>query len=283
MQNYRRTLSNLINRQICAVSLVLFLMAGVSFAAESSYVAPWNSTAYYQVTWSGIRIGGMVLSAKETKDSYRLDSIVKTKGLAKIITKHSSTTSIEGHKKAENYLPGKYETLYKHRKSTRHIIMSYDPEGKLVGESNEPAETARPPVQKEMKERVVDLLTPMFQQRGKIAQALAGGESDFTIRSYDGRRLTDMKYHVKGRKKLDRDKQPPMPVIEFSISRTPIAGYKASEIEEYKAGKDPEVTMYMSDDGAMIPVQLVVGSSMGPIYARYDHACPSLEACRKGL
>lgn len=242
---------------------------------------PYTGTGYYEVSWSGVGVGGMVIDTKEDEKGYRMEVAIRSDGLAWFFTKHSSVTTVEGDKNRKGeYIPRKFETVFKLRKKTRHIVLTYDAQGRLESEYNHPPEPPekRPPVPMELKERALDALTPLFMQRQRIYQALRNGEDQFTLRMFDGRRLTDMHYFIHGRKRMGWNMQD-MPIIHFSLTRTPVAGYKKDELEDYRDRKDPQVSLYLSDDGRLLPLKIVVDSSAGQFYANYRQNCPSMEAC----
>jgi hypothetical protein len=252
--------------------------------AELLALEPYISTGYYEVSWSGITVGGMVIDAREDADSYAMEVQVKSDGLAWTFTKHRSTTTVQGIKRNEEYIPRKFETYFSLRDDTRHIVLDYNTEGALIHEINTPPENRqkRPEVPLELKQHVIDALTPFFTQRTRVYEALRNGNDTFTLRMYDGRRLTDMHYFVQGRKQVEWNRQN-VPVIHFNLSRTPVAGYKNSELKDIENNKDPSVSLYLSDDGRLIPLKIVIESSAGTFYANFKQECDTREACLKKL
>lgn len=265
-----------------AIIATLATLPAVAQEAERPLppLALYNSHAYYDVSWSGIRVGGMVIDAREDADSYAMSLKMKSDGLAWMVTKHHSTNTIEGIKKNGEYLPQRFETFFTLRKKTRHIVLDYDAEGKLVHEVNTPPEdpNKRKPVPQELKEQVIDVLTVFFEQRKMLYEALKSGTESFTLRMYDGRRLTDMEYWVKGRQNVSWNNQN-IPAVVFSLSRTPVAGFKESELEDLRDKKDPAVTFYLSDDGKLTPLRIVIDASAGTFYGNFRQNCISAEAC----
>lgn len=273
--------------------LLLAMFAAASLAATPlaaqqlpplPELQPYKSTGFYEVSWSGLTVGGMVIDATEDDDSYAMRAQVKSNGLAWTFTKHSSITTVEGIKRKGEYIPQKFETYFKLRGDTRHIVLDYDKKGTLVHEVNTPPENRqkRPEVPMELKKNVVDALTPFFAQRTRVYEALRNREDQFSIRMFDGRRLTDMHYFVQGRKHVSWNRQD-VAVIHFNLTRTPVAGYKDSELEDIANKKDPSVSLYLSDDGRLIPLKIVIDSSAGTFYANFKKTCTSFEACAKLL
>lgn len=241
---------------------------------------------FYTVSWGGISVGKLVMIASEDEKQFSLDAYVKTSGIVYAITRHESKTSTRGKvdRKAQRYIPTHYETVFKMRGKTRHIILDYDSKGRLKKEFNDPPEnrSARPEVPMNLKRTVVDALNPFFTQRPAIYKALKGHEKDFTLRMFDGRRLTDLHYHVVGRQWINQN-DTQKPVIIFKLSSMPIAGYKKSELEDLKKETNPDISFYLSDDGLLLPIKLVIEASGGTFYANLTQQCRSVEACLKML
>lgn len=242
---------------------------------------PFNYTGYYDVSWSGITVGTLVADAHEDDAHYKMSAFIESTGLTYLFTRHKSETTVEGIRQDGRYLPQQYRTEFSTRGSSREIILTYDKTGKMVQEVANPPENRqkRPEVPMELKERVIDLLTTFFVQRGKIYEALARDNPEFTIRMYDGRRLTDLHFKVFGRQVVGWHNQD-TPVIHFTFTRTPIAGFKKSELEDIQK-EEPDINLYLSDDGQLIPLKIVVASAAGMFYANLARECPSLEACLK--
>jgi hypothetical protein len=245
---------------------------------------PFNHSGYYSVSWSGIGVGGMAMETAEDANSYRMNVEVKSGGIAWALTKHENITSVHGLKRDGEYLPQQFETVFKLRGKTRHIVLTYNDKGELVDEVNTPPEPEwkRPPVPMELKKHVVDALTPFFQHRTRIYEAIRAGEDKFTIRMFDGRRLTDMHYFIQGRRALSWNRQN-VKVFELVMTRSPVAGYKDSELEDIANEQDPDVSLYLSDDGKLIPLKIEVDSDAGRFYANYKRACASFADCKAML
>lgn len=268
-------------RRLTLFALVSCLCSSAAAQEAAPRLAPYEDIGYYAVSWSGIGVGGMVIAAREDAERYRMEAAIKSNGLAWAFTRHSSTTTVEGVRRGGNYIPQVFETDFKLRGKTRHIVLGYDAQGNLASENVNPPEdpNKRPPVPMELKRQALDALTPFFVQRQRIHEALRNGEDRFTLRMFDGRRLTDMHYFIAGRKRMGWNMQD-VPVVHFSLTRTPVAGYKESELEDFSKEKDPDVSLYLSDDGRLIPLKIVVDSSAGQFYANYRQACETLDACK---
>ena len=245
---------------------------------------PFNLQGVYNVSWSGLGVGNLVILAHEDAKTYGLEAHVKARGIAYSFTKHESMNKVEGIKAKEKYIPQRFETIFTLRKNTRHIILSYNKKGELVNEENTPPENRqkRPEVPMELKKHVMDIMTILFYQRGELYKALQNNQPSFTYRMYDGRRLTDITVNVKGRQEVSwQGKQ--VKVIAFGIDRKAIAGFKQSELEELEKDNDPNIAFYLSDDGKLTPLRIVVDAEAGAFYANFERHCESKEACLKVL
>lgn len=264
--------------------VALMLAAPASAQQPLPELQPFNHIGYYEVSWGGITVGGLVIATYEDAERYGMEAHVKSNGLAWVITKHKSATAIEGIKKNGKYLPQRFETHFFHRGKLRHIILEYDESGKLEREFVNPPDPLwkRKPVPMELKEFALDPLSIFFVQRQQVYDALRESREQFTLQMFDGRRLTDMHYFVHGRKQVGWNMQD-VPVIKFNLSRTPVAGYKDSELEELRDKKDPSVSLYLSDDGRLIPLKLEIDGSAGTFYANFKRRCDTIKECRKLL
>ena len=273
---------------IFIISLISSIgIGGVAFSQNEAPLPPlepFNLQGIYNVSWSGLGVGNLVIMAHEDAKTYGLEAHVRARGIAYSFTKHESMNKVEGIKAKGKYIPQRFETIFSLRKNTRHIILTYDKKGELVKEENTPPENRkkRPEVPMELKKNVMDIMTILFYQRGELYKALQNNQPSFTYRMYDGRRLTDITVHVKGRQEVTwQGKQ--VKVIAFGIDRKAVAGFKQSELEDLEKDNDPNIAFYLSDDGKLNPLRIVVNAEAGAFYANFDRYCESKEACMKVL
>lgn len=262
---------------------VLFLC--IHFPAHAEKPPLWNDIGYYAISWGGIGIGGLVIEATETDSTYAMRVGIKLSGIAWAFTKHSSITTMRGIKKNGAYIPRFYETHFHLRGKLRHIRIGYDETGKIVEEYYNPPDNPlkRPPPTAEQKAYAKDPLTPFFMQRIFAMNHLSGdGEDTDTILMFDGRRLTDMHLHIQPETFMSLKNQRHR-VVTLRMTRTPIAGYKKSELEDFHKGKDPYVVIYYGRDNGIIPLRLIVEDAVGSFYANRKTTCPDFESCMKAL
>lgn len=262
------------------IALSAFLLGLSTSAAAQAPLQPYNDTALYDVSWSGVTVGNMIMHAREDDESYAMDLVLKSRGLAWAFTKHTSTTTTRGVKANGQYIPQQFETLFNLRGKTRHIVLTYDAKGRLTNEVNTPPEPEwkRPPVEMELKQDVIDALSTFFVHRPRIYEALEQNDKQFTIRMFDGRRLTDLQYLIHGQKTIGWNRSQ-TPVIHATLSRLPVAGYKDKELERIDNEQDPGVQIYFSDDGRLTPLKIEVRADAGTFYANYRQSCETLAFC----
>src|SRR5690606_18788103 len=108
------------------------------------------------------------------------------------------------------------------------------------------------------------------------------GSATDTILMFDGRRLTDMHLAILPEPFMSLNGQRHRS-IAMRMTRTPIAGYKKSELESYRKGKDPYVVIYYGRDNGLLPLRLIVEDSTGSFYANRKYACADFDSCMKAL
>lgn len=273
--------------QVCAIThfFAVAIFFGFASPACAEKLPLWNDIGYYAISWGGMNVGGLVIEAQETETTYAMRAGIKLSGLAWTFTKHSSLTTMRGIKKNGQYIPRFYETEFWLRGKLRHIRIGYDETGKIAEELYNPPENPikRPPPTAEQKAYAKDPLTPFFIQRVFALHYLSHeGESSETVLMFDGRRLTDMHLNIEPQRSLSlNDRQ--HRVVALRMSRTPIAGYKKDELEDYRKGKDPYVVMYYGLDNGLLPLRLIVESGASSFYANRKSTCADFDLCMKKL
>lgn len=266
--------------------VALMFMSISAWAADiSAPLQPYNNTSLYRVTWSGgILAGYLTFDAHETASDYEITVQSKAVGALRLATKHKSNLKTEGVKQGDHYIPQRFTGNFIGRNETRDITLDYDKNGNLMAEnyvSPKPESNNRPKVPDELKINALDPLTAFYIQRLLIYKALQQGQKDFTLRYYDGRRLTDMQYQVDGLSTLTVDNKSTQ-VLNVAVTRIPVAGYKEKELKEM-AEKTMKVYFSFSTDGKLTPLRFIVDAKMGAFHATYLESCASMESCLKKM
>ncbi|MBM3617548.1 MAG: DUF3108 domain-containing protein [Alphaproteobacteria bacterium] len=268
-----------------APSPALLAQETASSAVLSSATAlkDYNDTGVYDVTWNKLPVGFLVMDAHEDAGTYKVDVVTRATGALKLATKHSSTMNARGIKRNGGYTPQHFETVFKLRGDTRTITLDYDTSGNLVAETNEPPEPEwkRPKVPLELKVNAIDPMTLFYAHRPFIHKAIRSGNREFTLRYYEGRRLTDLYYTVGEVEDVQIGKEK-HPLLHVSVLRKPVAGYKEKELKEMRE-KDMKLQLFLTTDGRYMPLKFVVDAKMGAFYATYKQSCPSVDACVKAM
>lgn len=267
-----------------ACYLIFILLLPPYALAAPPTLQNFTYNALYIISWGGIDVGTMIVSAKEDNTHYVMRVLMKAKGFAWKLTRLESDNTIRGFHTGRYYTPQFYESFFSLRGRTRHITLSYDKQGNLMHETNTPAEKRdkRPEVPVKEKRDALDMLTPFFAQRPLVQDALNDGDKAFQLKLYDGRRLSDATFRVKDRIVTEwQHKQ--TAVIRYALTTKPLAGYTKDELPEPKRKFAPDISLYLSDDSKMIPLKLAFDSNFGTLYANYAQSCKSLDACIKQM
>lgn len=276
-----------LNSRAWRAGILIFMMmpwlAARADYVESQPLQPYNDTVLYDIQWKGVPVGKLILSGTEAGDAFEMHAISKTSGVVWLATRHKSTMDTTGQRKNGHYLPLHFETDFKLRDDTRLITLDFAAEdGRLTSETNIPEEPEwkRPRVPVPLKGYALDPLTPFFELRPRVYAALKGtGNSAFTLRYYDARRLTDLQFRVLGREVTTLDGKATS-IVRVKVNRIAIAGYKEKELKEI-ADHDLSLELLLSDDGHLRPLQIIADTAFGNVYFNFRQACPTLDACRK--
>ena len=239
---------------IAVCSLSLF----APMAKAESTLAPLNLDARYNVAWSGIVIGRIILHAKEDATSYSLSVDTKTHGLGSLISDETSAVSAKGSKKPDGtYVPAEYHSGPQKAEDTRRdrTELLYNPDGTIAKRSREPEDDPawRPPVNFADIDTARDPITAGFILRKQLHDALDSKTMEVSNRTYDGARLATMRFIRTINAKVEvmgtyKD------TVDVQVTRTPVTGYTPKELKKFNKG-DPEIHLYFSNDAAFLPVR----------------------------
>lgn len=231
---------------------------------------------YYEFGFAGLRFGKLGFEAEQTPQSYSAIADVASSGVLKLFVRHSSHSTVDATATTRAY-----ESHYQTRKKKRHVKLVME-DGKLIEEVLVPSEDGkrRPLVDQALKEAALDPLSFALAMRTRVSEALQTGDKEFTLHVFDGRRLTEANFTVKGPKVLKLDKQK-YSVIAVEVRRKLVAGFTDSELADYDP-KEPTLTIYFSNDDRLIPMRLEAPLLVGTLYANLVKQCRSGESCLLG-
>lgn len=227
-------------------------------AKAEGTLAPLVLNARYNVAWSGIVIGRIILRANEDATSYSLSVDTKTHGLGSLISDESSMVDAKGSKKPDGtYIPAEYNSGPQKAGDTRRDVthLTYNAEGNIEKRVREPEDDPawRPPVKFADIDTARDPITAGLILRKALHGAIDSTIMNVSNRTYDGARLATMSFTRLPNAKVEvmgtyKD------TIDVQVTRTPVTGYTPKELKKFNKG-DPEIHLYFSNDDAFLPVR----------------------------
>ena len=237
-------------------------------ARAEGTLAPLVLNARYNVAWSGIVVGRIILHAKEDATSYSMDIDTKTHGLGSLVSDESSIVRAHGSKKPDGtYVPTEYRSGPQKAGDTRRdrTELDYNTEGNVVKRVRDPEDDPawRPPVKFADIDTARDPITAGFILRKQLHDAMDTNIMEVNNRTYDGARLATMKMTRTANAKVEimgtyKD------TMNVLINRTPVTGYTPKELKKFNKG-DPEIHLYFSNDDAFLPVRATAKVLLGEL------------------
>ncbi len=253
-------------RTACKSTLCVFLLLAAHGAqAGGDALKPLQLKARYRIAWSGIALGRILIEAQEDASRYHMQIDTKTTGVGALITADRSLNVAHGRVAEGSYLPEKYES--KPLGGTDHSItvLTYDAQGKIASRLRDPDDDPawRPPVPFAEVDTASDPVTAAFTLRRALYAAMQNNMSEVSTRTYDGARLATMKITRQPNRTLEIMEKP-QPVVDVTITRTPINGYSPKDLKKFKKG-DPEIHLYFSDDADFLPLKASANAGFGDL------------------
>ncbi|MCC7259405.1 MAG: DUF3108 domain-containing protein [Alphaproteobacteria bacterium] len=242
--------------------------------------APLTANLWYKFYWSGLYAGDIIIGVTETEGKYEARAVIETQDMVRTISRFWSDTSIHGTREKGAYRPTHYDTYYHRRKGGgRKIVLDYEGDARIVKEDYNPPENRqkRPAVPPEQRDGAPDPITLALVVRQKLRALLDAGTKKFTMRMFDGRRLSDVNFEIVG-KDIIEVKERRRDVIHIVYEQSPVAGYTNNEMKRL-AGENPRVDIYISDDDRLIPLQVEGTAMMGTASAMFRKECRLFEEC----
>lgn len=259
-----------IGKWIFLAGLVLAHACPMPARAEA-VLAPFNVKARYELSWNGLTVGRLIVTASEDANHYDMMLDSKTHGIGALISDDKTVTRTNGIKNAAgDYLILHYEFRPIGKDEDDYITLDYDAKGKIMKRvrTKDDDPTWRPPVPNEQIDTAHDPLTVIFILRRLLYAAMASNQHEISTRSYDGMRLFEMKLVRDGVKRLEVEGKK-IEVIDVVVQRVPVNGYTPKEIKKYKKG-DPDIHFYFSNDAAFIPVRATADTGFGDLVLELD-------------
>ena len=167
-----------------------------------------------------------------------------------MVTRFRGTAIAEGSIAGQAALPVRYDASYDLRKRKNgQLRMIFVSRSRATVAERGPGDTSKKPqLADEFRRNVIDPLSAITQ----IRQAVRRGETNFTVRAYDGARRFDVVARV-----LPRN--PSEPGIHLEMLLKAIAGFKGESSDEGDPDDAPRVVeVTLSDDARLLPLTLSV-------------------------
>lgn len=246
----------------------LLLTLGVllfSIAPEAHALTSLNQKSYYRISWNGLTLGRIRITASEKDGNYNLLVDTKSKGIANVFSPFETIASAEGVREDGRYIPRRYysKAIRSDEGKNRQTEITYDSTGMILKRARTPLDDPswRPEVPIAEINRAPDPVTAFLQMRHQLMRNVGQGIRETTVMTYDGRRYAGFTVNAiqAGTTLIDGEMKP---VVHTVITRQPINGYTPKEWKKFKKG-DPTVYAWFSADEAFIPLKIEISLMIG--------------------
>lgn len=245
--------------------LAALCMLATTDTSAAQPIKDLNFQGKYEIAWSGIPLGRIIIIAHENATSYQMSIDTKTKGIGAIISSAKQMVEARGAVKNGVYIPAFYQSRPQKEPDGDIITITYDDKGdiskRVRTQEDDPAWRAQVPVDAANTSR--DPITAAFMLRRDLYKAMTDNRHEVSTRTYDGLRLATMK--------LIRDADARVAVMDnyrntvnVQVTRTPISGYTPKELKKFNKG-DPEIHLYFSDDADFMPLRASAKATIGEL------------------
>ena len=266
-----------------AFTIGLVVLAAVVLGWRDARADPWPPTrALYEVHWGGILVADFVFSADGVNGDYRHQFRLRSLGPLELFLKLRLQATSQGAipREQRHLAPRRYDVAYVSTRRLGTISIAFD--GR-TGQADsalwadppwDREDLAVEPVPANLRCNVLDPLAAFAESIRQTRRHLRdGGEDEFSIRVFDGRRRYDVRGTVLGREQRDirgtvRD------LYRLSLEIQPVAGF-ADRYRENWEGRTFEVLL--SADDRLLPVQ-IVGGVLG-LYINLAALCDQPAPC----
>lgn len=248
-----------------AACCLLSLMFAAAAQAEEP-INPLVIKGKYTIAWSGIPLGRILIEAYEDDAGYRMSIDTKTKGIGALVSDEARVVSASGSKTADGtYLPITYHSRPHRKGEEDRTTLTYNAAGDIIKRERVPEDDPawRPPVPFAEVNTGRDPITAAFILRRQLYAAMADNKAEVRMRTYDGRRLAEMKLIRSSDARVAiMDKY--YESVNVGITRTPINGYTPKELKKFKKG-DPAIHLYFTKDAEFLPIRATAKTAVGEL------------------
>lgn len=258
---------------IAATSLVALATAGLSSAQSTSAAATVSPLGevragepmrlVYEVkatAWAlFIPITGRANFRMDLQpDTYSINGVVKTTGLADILVNYDMRLAASGYVRDDRLEPYAYVSQNRDGKKNRRVEMTYGASDVAMTAKPAFGNLGEPPATPAQKLEAADPLTA-FLGHAFTPRPADGNPCGEPMKIFDGRQLTHLHFENAGLKQVKTDAYRGE-AYECHVSMDKIAGYDADEInaKETLTGIEGPLRMWMApmDNGTYMPVKI---------------------------
>lgn len=258
---------------IAATSLVALASAGLSSAQSTSAAATVSPLGevragepmrlVYEVkatAWAlFIPITGRANFRMDLQpDTYSINGVVKTTGLADILVNYDMRLAASGYVRDDRLEPYAYVSQNRDGKKNRRVEMTYGASDVAMTAKPAFGNLGEPPATPAQKLEAADPLTA-FLGHAFTPRPADGNPCGEPMKIFDGRQLTHLHFENAGLKQVKTDAYRGE-AYECHVSMDKIAGYDADEInaKETLTGIEGPLRMWMApmDNGTYMPVKI---------------------------
>ena len=266
---------------IAFIGTLLFPTTGLAERVSNEETDTLHITRWYKVYWLGMHVANLVTEVKEDDDGiFHMESHINSKGIAKKVSKFWNVTKSSTRKTAKGeFIPYQFDSISRLRKKKRSIAINYVDSGTIEQETVTPPDNRhkRPAVENERKIGTFDPHTAVLVAHKQIKDALDSCKKYFTVPIYDARRLSNLNFVMKGRKKLKYNDKV-ISVVHVTLERDAVAGYTNNEKKRMKK-ENPVIDLYLEDNHLMLPVKVVANAPIGSATAILERQCYDISSC----
>jgi hypothetical protein len=260
-------------------------LAGLILAAPAAGhagPAPTRLDIDYRFYFGGLDLFQMDVAAEMAPDSYRLDTFMRTQGVADTFIRSEIRSNVEGRIDAGAPHPVRFSSSYDGTFGPRSVRMVYDGGGPAEVEA-QPADPAddREAVPDDMRRGTVDPLTASLisaiAQSAEVSGAATSGppKCPGTIPIFDGRRRYDISFTYEGEDELATSNEAaysgPATICRLETKR--IAGFSRSWERQEAKDPPPPPKLWLArvgPEGLVLPVRLVAKTRWGTAVAHLE-------------
>lgn len=241
---------------------LIFLWPAMGLA---STLKPLAGEYVYEVQWNFLTIGKVVMGASEENGRYHFAVDSKTRGIVRLFERQKGLATAKGNiTRMGEYVPTSYLSTSESDDGNRRSEVRYQ-NGKIIDFNATPKDDPswRPLVPVNELQHATDPASAFLILRQKLLENFKAKIKETKVQTFDGRRLAEFTVISVNRatKKLGKEF---IPVVNTVLKRRPIHGYTPKELKKYDEG-DPQVHVYWSTDGYMLPVVIEVFTGFGKI------------------